>query len=157
MKKYLISVGIISIVLITAFIGYYFLYSLPGYNAQKLKIEEDKQLFEEEKQFQIIKDKETEAAINNLKESVRSSQLDDCLEDAETNYSSNWAKACQSVIDKQTEDFLMCKKKWPDSNCELSNPINKYKEDCSLPTHNADNINDYKETAKNDCYKRFGN
>lgn len=148
-----IILGMVGVVVLS--IAYYFLYSLPSYNKERLEIELKKQEFEQEQRLSQESAKAKEIQDQKLAEELRISQLDDCLSDAQESYSVNWAKACRSKIDLQEKNFLDCKERWPDSNCEINYKIDEYKADCPLATSVAENVNKYLEDAKNECYNRF--
>lgn len=146
MKKVFYSTALICLLLITFFVGYYFLYLLPSHNDAVLEFEREKYQDEQEK----IELEETNAYLEGLE---REANLQDCLSGADADYDANWAKTCASVAENKEFEKDSCTSNgytWCDT-IQID-----YSEDCGLPTEQAENVNGYHEDAEDECIQLYG-
>jgi hypothetical protein len=75
---------------------------------------------------------QAQATLKELKEKSERESIEAsrnrCLSAADIDYSLNWNSACKSLGKK---------------------------EDCTLPTLNANNINDFRQSSRDECYKKY--
>ncbi len=100
--------------IIASSLAYYFIAYIPKLNQAKL-------------------DQATQAETNkfiaeNAAEAERETKLDNCLADADTNYSSFWDTECSSQ---------------------------GLQADCRLPSYNADRVTKKQQTDKDNCFKEY--
>ncbi len=78
------------------------------------------------------KDKAQEAAAQQAAQKAQQKiALDACLSSADTTYTTNWNSACKS------------------------NGLDKKTDGCTLPADNANEINNSRTQARDDCFKEF--
>ena len=142
--------GIIASVFLIAFsIFYYLVIYIPGKERQKV---------EDQKQEELQKKKV---------EDDKKLQLDNCLNEADGQYTRNWNAECKSqgklsascikLLDMTYEDY---KKEnnisKEDSLSKLTEFFNKRGEcSCRLPLDNSDRIDGWRKDAKGECYRKY--
>jgi len=144
----------IAIVLIALSVGYYFIFVLPAFNKEKLDIEKAKQEEEAKKNEREEEAKKAEKASAVMESATKKINLSNCLNKAEENYSSNWAKACETNSEIMKDLFDKCKGGILDDGkfCEKTYDF-EYKPDCALPSAKADKVNEYLKNDKDECFR----
>lgn len=137
----------ILLLIITGSVVYYFVYALPSYNREKLEIERSKQEMEQRQQEE-----------EKLRQAQREEDLETCLYQASVSYSDLWARNCADVADITRDGLNNCL-----DNAYLGEDFcyNQWKVDnspeCSLPSSRAENVNEYHDDLKEECYQKYGN
>ncbi|HRN70799.1 MAG TPA: hypothetical protein PLS49_06490 [Candidatus Woesebacteria bacterium] len=148
----------LSLLIVSASVAYYFVIFLPNLEKQKIEQQESAQKL---KQQQLIEQK------NKQEENELS--LSRCLLQAEESYHENWNSECESQgrlssqciellkmsIDEymqqnnfKTEDTFKAVEEFYNEQSECS---------CRLPFENSDRIDSWRESAKNECYRKYNN
>jgi phage-related tail fiber protein len=82
--------------------------------------------------------------------------LQTCLALADLNYSSNWATACQTNAQRVKDGYQNCvNQDLGAANCRSVWGTPDDSANCSLPTTTAQNVNNYHDQDKADCYKQY--
>lgn len=87
-----------------------------------------------------------------------------CLKNADDLYDFNWSKACQNLKDARDKKYSTCMgtdpnpPSWGHSYCvnqSGGDPKEPFNPECTLPTLQAENINQYRTEAKEECFMKF--
>ncbi|QQS58896.1 hypothetical protein IPN35_04860 [Candidatus Peregrinibacteria bacterium] len=174
MKNALFIVGMISILLVSSSVSYYYIFFLPAkqqesLELQKEKFEHQKALEEEEKRNKTKKEqdalaeKRRQELAEDLAEVKRQQDFDNCLSRAYENYNANWLSACQAqneyykkmneITEKQNKQFEELTG-IPHDNSNLYE-YQKIDENCKLPTEKADKLGKDLEDSKDECIEYY--
>ena len=96
------------------------------------------------------------AKIEDANAKTKQESIDGCVRFAQLNYSLNWANTCKTNAKRVEDGFKNCiNSVLSVSDCRGLWGYGDDSSDCSLPTKNADYINQTLKDEKSDCYNKY--
>ncbi|MFW1950601.1 hypothetical protein [Acinetobacter beijerinckii] len=151
--KLVLAIGLVlSALLASAGVFYYYVIFVPNLEQQKLDLEKQKLKEKQEAEAEALKKKEQESE-------QRSQAYQNCVTEAELTYSNNWAHACQKQSERNEVELNNCLNNPSIMNnqfmgkpyCLKAYGSTKFDAECTLPAQMADNIEKSRTQRKEDC------
>lgn len=155
--KYIVAI-IISIILGASILGY-------GYLDYRYKKEALEQQIRTTEQARI--EKENKEQAESRSNTAKQVQLQDCLDETESNYSNQWYRECKSqgkltsrcisLHEMTLEEYAKEKNIPDDKQFTVFSDFYKEKDECScrLLLDNADRIEEGRKNDKAECFKKY--
>ena len=146
LKDHFYLITIIFLVLTTTFVGYYFLYTLPKYNQEKLDF--DKQKYNEDLSRQDEKSLEEEFLEQN-----KQASLEQCLNEAKS-LRDQKIEYINNTLSKRCEEY----KRIGDTSNDYNTKIDNYKLGIgcfNILEENKKDTEDEYLTQKEDCFRLY--
>lgn len=115
------AIASVSLIVVTLSVAYYFVVFLP--KKEQMRIEQQKQ----EQEAKDLKEEQAKEEADT-KRMEAEDNLNSCLDDADTNYSTNWDNECAGKGEKK---------------------------DCGLPSYKSERLDKTFQTDKENCFKQY--